>query len=241
MSVVEEEVKVRKVVVDPRMSLTMIGRLVVASDRVKMTIIKNSKYPSEFVPGYHELARKGICEAFESNINGDYYLYFDEFKRKAKAYAKEAILYPKERVAYKNHFYSAEGLDSIVAMQGIITPLLENYTFYSNLSQKKNSIMLNSVRVGAMADMLLFDEYGLDHIGFLKFNFSKSKYPAEEAAVKLKVIKRYFEGKDIELNPADCVLVDVPSRRIYTLGEVPDAGGALNKATILIRDSWDLV
>ncbi|MDB5016136.1 MAG: hypothetical protein JWQ84_968 [Mucilaginibacter sp.] len=52
-----------------------------------------------------------------------------------------------------------------------MTPLLENYTYYSNLEQKKNASMLNSVRIGAMADMLLYDQYGLDHVGFLKFNF----------------------------------------------------------------------
>lgn len=241
MSVIEAEVKVRRVVVDPRMSLTMMGRLVVASERVKLTIIKNSKYPSEFVPGYHEMARKSICEVFESNIKGDYNLYFDEFKRKAKEYAKEAISYPKEKVAYKNYFYSAEGLDGVVAMEALLTPLLENYIFHSNLAQKKNSIMMNSVRVGSMADMLVYDQFGLDHIGFLKFNFSKSKFPAEEAAVKLQVLKRFFEGKQIDLNPADCILVDVPSRRIYALDELPDAGGALNRGTILIRDSWDLI
>lgn len=241
MSVIEAEVKVRKVVVDPRISLTMMGRLVMASDKVKLSIIKKCKYQSEFVPGYHEMARKTICEAFENNIKGDFDIYFDEFKSKAKEFRHEANLYPIDKVAHKNPFYSAEGLDGVVAMEGLLTPLLDNYTFYSNLTQKKNSVMLNNVRIGSMADMLLFDQYGVDHIGFLKFNFSKSKYPAEEAAVKLQVLKRYFEGKQIELNPADCYLVDVPARRIYTLDEVPNATSALNKGTVLIRDNWDLI
>jgi hypothetical protein len=241
MSVVEAEVRVRKVIVDPRISLTMMGRLVVASERAKLTIIKNSKYPSEFVPGYHEMARKCICDAFEGNFNNDYHLYFDEFKRKAKEYRKTANTYSKEKVLYKNNFYSAEGLDGIVAMSGLVTPLLENYTYYSNLAQKKNAIMLNGVRIGAMADMLLYDQYGLDHVGFLKFNFSKTKFPAEEAAVKLQVLKRFYEGIKIEFNPKDCILADVPARRIYTLNEIADTGDQLNKATALIRDNWGLI
>jgi len=58
MSVVELEVETRKIVKDPRISLTMVGRLVVASERGQLAIIKKCKYPSKFVPGYHEMARK---------------------------------------------------------------------------------------------------------------------------------------------------------------------------------------
>jgi len=241
MSVVEVELKVRKVVVDPRISLTMIGRLVVASDQVRLSIIKKCKYPSDFVPGYHEMARKAICEAFENNIKGDYNVYFDEFKRTAKAFRKEAMLHPIDKVAYKNPFYSAESLDGIVAMEYLLGPMLDSYTFYSNIKQRKSSIMMNNVRIGSMADMLLFDQYGVSHTGFLKFNFSKSKYPTEEAAVKLHVLKKYFDSKKIELNSSDCYLFDVPTQRIYTLNEAPNANGALNKGTILIRDNWDLL
>jgi hypothetical protein len=48
MNLVEEEIEVRKIVIDPRLSLTMMAQLVVASDRVKLSIIKRSKYPSKF-------------------------------------------------------------------------------------------------------------------------------------------------------------------------------------------------
>ncbi|WP_419698132.1 hypothetical protein [Mucilaginibacter sp. NFX135] len=241
MSAVELEIKTRKVVEEPRISLTMMGRLVVASERAKLTIIKNSKYPSDFVPGYHEMARKCICNAFEGNFKDDYDLYFDEFKRKAKEYRKAATAYPREKVMYKNNFYSAEGLDGIIAMATLLTPILEYYTFYSNLDQKKNAIMLNSVRIGTMADIHLHDQYGLDHIGFLKFNFSKTKFPAEEAAVKLLVLKKYYDSKNISLNPRDCILVDVAYRRIYSLDGVPDATKPLNMATILVRDNWYVI
>jgi len=173
MSVVGVEVKERKVIKDPRMSLTMIGRLVVASERVKMTIIKNCKYPSDFVPGYHELARRAASDAFEGNLINDHHLYFEDFKRKATEYRKIALTFPKEKVGYKNNFHSAQGLDGLVAMSEILSPLFVNYNFHSNLSQKKSAIMLNSVRLGAMADMLLFDEYGLNQLGFLKFNLPK--------------------------------------------------------------------
>jgi hypothetical protein len=241
MSVVEEEVAVRKVVIDPKMSLTMMAQLVVASDRVKLSIIKKSKYPSKFVPGYHELARKFMCEAFASNISGDYHYYFEDFKRRAKALAKEAVLYPKKRVAYKNPFYSAEALESMVVMEGIVTPLLEYYTMQSNVSKNKKSIEINNVCISARADLILEDQYGVNQVGFLKFNFSKSKYPAEEAAVKLHVLKRYYDERKIDVNPNDCILVDVAGRRIYRLSEVTDVKGRLHKDTILIRDTWNFI
>ncbi|MES2267190.1 MAG: hypothetical protein V4520_10540 [Bacteroidota bacterium] len=125
-------------------------------------------------------------------------------------------------------------------MEGLITPLLEVYNYYSNLAQKKCAIELNSVRIGSMADIMLKDQYGMHLVGFMKFNFSKTKHPAEEAAVKLKVLKTYYDGKNIDLNPKDCILADVAARRIYTLAEVTDAGKVLDKATILIQDNWDL-
>lgn len=185
------------------------------------------------------MARKLICETFAGNFKGDYDLYFDEFKSKSKEYHTAAIGYPKEKVLYKNYFYSAEGLDGVVAMSGLLTSLFDEYTYYSNLSENRNAIMVNGVRVGAMADILLKDKYGMDQVGFLKLNFSKTKFPSEEAAVKLKVLKTYYESKKIDLNPKDCILVDVAARRIYTLDEVGDSGRVLNKATILIRDNWD--
>ncbi|MDT3405550.1 hypothetical protein [Mucilaginibacter terrae] len=237
----ELEVEVRKIVQEPKMSLTMMGRLVVATEKGKLGIIKKSKYPSDFVPGYYELARKCLCETFSGNIKGYYDLYFDEFKRKAKEYKKIASTYPKEKVMYKNHFYSAEGLDGIVAMSALLTPLLERYTYYDNLAQKKAAIILNNVRIGAMADMLLHDEYGVDHVGFLKFSFSKTKFHEKEAAVKLHVLKNYYEAKNINVKPKDCILIDVPARRIYTLKDVPNMKETLQKDTLLIRDNWDVI
>ncbi|MCQ6956990.1 hypothetical protein [Mucilaginibacter aquariorum] len=241
MSVIEEEVKVRKVVVDPKISLTMMAQLSVASDRVKLSIIKKSKYPSEFVPGYHEIARKSMCDAFASNISGDYHYYFEDFKHRAKALAKEAVLHPKKRVAYKNPFYSAQALDSMIVMEGIVTPLLQDYTMQSNTSKSKKSIEINNVCISSRADLILEDQYGVNQVGFLKFNFSKSKYPADEAAVKLHVLKRYYDERKLDLNPYDCILVDVAGRRVYRLSEVANMKDRLHKDTIMIRDTWELI
>lgn len=55
------------------------------------------------------------------------------------------------------------------------------------------------------------------------------------------MLKRFYEGIKIELNPKVCILVDVAARRIYTLDEVANAREQLNKASTLIQDNWDLI
>lgn len=241
MSIVELEAKEQKVFEDPRISLTMVGRLVVASERCQQAIIKKCKYPSKFIPGYYEQARKVICETFAGNFKGDYALYFDEFKRKAKEFREAAKPYAPKQVLYRNNMYSAESLDGIIAIKGLLTPLFDEYIFHSNLAQNKSALMMNSIRIGAMADMLLYDQYGLNHIGFIKYNFSKTKFSAAEAAIKLHVLKKYYEFNKMNLNPKDCLLIDVATRRIFSLADVSDANKALDKACRLIKDSWELI
>ena len=56
---------------------------------------------------------------------------------KSKEYRNAAMAYPKEKVLYKNHFYSAEGLDGVVAMAGLLIPLLRTISFIVTLHKIK--------------------------------------------------------------------------------------------------------
>jgi hypothetical protein len=141
---------------------------------------------------------------------------------------------------HKNRVFSAKGLDGIVAMEFLLTPILNNYTLNSNLSQRTSAITKNGVKIGAVADMLLSDQLG-DQVGFLKFNFSSEKLKKEEAEVKLHVLKTFFENKGLNLQPKSCMLVDVAARRIYTIADVKNSELGLQMATIEIRDNWNLI
>lgn len=241
MSEVEQEVKVKKVVKEPRISLTMISRYIVASEKGKISILKKCKYPSDYIPRFYEMARKLVCELFEGNFVDGHELYFDAFKQQAEIYRKEAKAYPENKDDHKNRIYSAKGLDAIVAMSYLLIPILENYTFESNLHRRKNNIMKNGVRIGAMADMLLFDQSGVEQVGFLKFSFESTKLKKEEAEAKLYVLKKFYEQKGLTLNAKSCILVDVIAWRIYSVANVADAEIQINKATISVRDNWDLI
>ena len=234
------EVKVIKIVKEPRISLTMISRYVVATEKRKTSIIKGCKYPPNYIPTYHEMARKLICELFEGNFIDQHHLYFEEFKRQATIFRKDAREYPENRNAHKNRIHSAKGLEGIIAMSHLLMPILEKYILNSNLHQRRNYIMKNGVRIGSVADMLVSDQIN-NQIGFLKFNFSVTKKPKEEAATKLFVLKKFFENKGVELNPKSCIIVDVPTRRVYTMADAGNAELSLDQATVEIRDSWDLI
>jgi len=236
----ELEVKVQKVVKEPRISLTMISRYIVATEKGKKRILLGCKYPPDYIPRFYEMARKLVCELFSGNFIDQYELYFEEFSRQSAVWKKESLSYPVKKDDHKNRAFSAKGLDGIVAMEFLLTPILNNYTLNSNLSQRTNAITKNGVKIGAVADILLSDQLG-EQVGFLKFNFSSEKLKKEEAEVKLHVLKTFFENKSLDLHAKSCMLVDVAARRIYTITDVKDSENTLLMATIEIRDNRDLI
>lgn len=236
----EFEVKVQKVVKEPTISLTMISRYVVATEKGKNRILMGCKYPPNYIPRIYEMARKLVCELFSSNFIDQLEVYFEEFSRQAAVWKKEAVAYPVKTDEHKNRVFSAKGLDGIVAMEFLLRPVLNKYILQSNLSRRSSAITENAVKIGAVADMLLSDQLG-DQIGFIKFNFSSEKLKKEEAEIKLHVLKKYFENQGLNLNPKSCMLVDVAARRIYTLADVKNCESALQMATIEISDNWDLI
>lgn len=241
MSEVEQPVKIKKVVKEPRISLTMISRYIVASEKGKVSILKKCKYPSDYIPKFYEMARRLVCEIFEGNFVDGHEVYFEAFKQQADIYRKEAKTYPENKDDHKNRIYSAKGLDAIVAMSNLLIPILENYTLENNLHRRRNKIMKNGVRIGAMADMLLFDQSGVQQVGFLKFNFESTKLKKEEAEAKLYVLRKFYEQKELELNSKSCILVDVIAWRNYSVADVTDAESSINQATLTIRNNWDLI
>lgn len=241
MSEVEQAVKIIKIVKEPRISLTMISRYVVATERGRLRILKGCKYPSDYIPKFYEMARKLVCELFEGNFIGQEELYFEEFQRQAVIYRKEAKNYPEKKDDYKNRIYSAKGLEALIVMAPLLIPILQQYTLHSNLSRRRNAITKNGVKIGAMADMLLLDQVGVDHVGFLKFNFSSTKLKKEEAEAKLFVLKKFYQEKGLELNSKSCILVDVIAWRLYSVADVADAEVKINKATLEIRDGWEMI
>lgn len=240
MAEAEVTLKEKKALLEPRISLTMISRYVVASEKGRKSILKGCKYPSDYIPRFYEMARKIACETFALNFIDQLEVYFEDFKRHSERLRKEAKDYPEKKDTHKNRIYSAKGLDGIVAMEQLLTPILQTYVLDNNLSQRRNKIMKNGVRIGAMADMLLSDD-ATNPVGFLKFNFSTKKLKKEEAAVKLWVLHRYYIEKDMEFDPKNCLLIDVVAWRIYSLANLQDPAQSLEQASLEIRNSWELI
>lgn len=236
----EVEVKVKKVVKDPKLSLKRFSQYTVATENGKTSILKGCKYPGDYVPRFYEMARKLVCDIFSANFD-DHDLYFDEFKKQAKVYREDAKAFPTNKDPYKNRVRSANGLDAIVAMSMHLNPILDKYTLNSNLTRRKDSITKNGVRIGAMADMLLFKDAGATQVGFLKFNFTTKKLKENEAKASLSVLRAFFEKQGIKLDLKSCFLVDVFAWRIYVAVDNPEIEKTVDKATFEIRDNWDLI
>ena len=236
----EVEVKIQRVVADPKLSLKRFSQYMVATENGKSRILRGCKYPSGYVPMFYEMARKLICDTFAANFE-DNDLYFEEFKRRAQIYRNEAKAYAENRDGFKNRVYSAMGLDKICAMSSLLISILNKYTLNSNLAHKKDAITKNGVRIGAMADMLMYEDAGATQVGYLKFNFTTKEMSAVEAHTMLFVLNEFFTSKGVKLNPASCILIDVFAGRIFTAANMSDIMLQVDKSTLEIIKSWDLL
>jgi hypothetical protein len=236
----EVELKSKKVVNDPKLSLKRFSQYTVATENGKTSILKGCKYPGNYVPRFYEIARKLVCDIFSANIE-EYEFYFGEFKKQAIFYRNEAKAFPADKNPYKNRIRSANGLEAIVAMSALLTPILSKYVLNSNLTHRKDSITKNGVRIGAMADMLLFKDAGVTQVGFLKFNFTTKKLKDDEAKAALFVLRTFFEKKGVKLELKSCFLIDVFAWRIYVASDSSEIEKNVGRATIDIRDNWDLI
>lgn len=236
----EEQIESRvvKAVAEPRLSLKRFSQYMVATEKGKTSILRQCKYPGGDVPRYYEMARRLVCEMFAANFD-DRDLYFDEFKMQAQAYRNEAKAYPENRDGHKNRIYSATGLEGISAMSSVLSPILDQYVFNSNLSHKKDFIAKNGVRIGAVADMLVSDDNGARQVGFLKFNFTTKEMSKGEAGTMLFVLKEFFSSRGVELAPKACILVDVFARRIFTAANMANMAEGIDKNTREIKKNWD--
>lgn len=237
---VEPDVRVQKIVKEPKLSLKRFSQYVVATENGKIRILKGCKYPNDYVPKFYEMARKLVCDIFSANFE-EPELYFEEFKKQATVYRNEATTFPAEKGAHKNRICSAKGLDAIVAMAVHLTPLLKRFTLNSNLKNKRNSITKNGVRVGAMADMLLSEGVGATQVGFLKFNFTTKRLKEDEVRSTLFVLKTFFEKQGVKLDFKSCFLVDVFAWRIYSASNLSDIENTVEKATLEIKGNWDAI
>lgn len=211
----EQEVKVIKVVQDPRISLKQFSRYNKATEKGKENILKGSKYPSGYVPRFYEKARKVVCDTLGANFD-DYELYFDQFTRQAAILRKEAMEFPSDKDEYKNRISSANGLMAFVAMGKQIVPMLRKYVLNSNLSNRRDASQIEGVKIGAVADMLLFEDAGASQVGLLKFNFTKEPMSRLEAEYMLYVLRKFANDKyGIKVELKDCILVDVFSSKIF--------------------------
>lgn len=236
----QAELKVQKVVRDPRLSLKQFSQYMAATELGKNGVLRKCKYPGDYIPRFYEMARKLICETFSANFE-DHDLYFEEFERQASIFREEAKDYPENKDGFKNRVSSAKGLDEICSMAKLLSPILEGYVLDSNLSKRRDAITRNGVKIGAVADMLVSENGGATQVGFLKFNFTTKLLSKKEIGTMLHVLKQFFDRKDIKVDGRSCFLVDVFAGRIYTLAGIIDMEQDVEKATLEIRKNWDLV
>lgn len=238
----EVEVKVQRIVLEPRMSLKQFAKFCTASLPVRETVLQKSKYPGSYIPRYHEIARKIVCGAFSSNFNDDHEFHFEEFAKHAIRLREEAIGYEGKTDDHKNRIYSASALEAMVRISSLIIPILKSYVLNSNLHMRKDSITVAGVKLGAVADLIAFTDSGLTVAGFIKFNFTAAALKKGEAEHMLFVLNKFFQDKHaIQTDAKHCMLIDVVAGKIYRGVETDKVASSVHSNCTEIRSRWDTI
>jgi hypothetical protein len=231
--------KTLKVIEKPRISLKQIAVYPFATQNAKERIILTNKYPGGYVNRCYEEARKLICDLLSANFEEHEY-YFDEFKKQAESLKKQALLLEKGQK--KNKESSAFALEAFINIADKIKPILNNYTFNSNLANKKDHLRIYGVHVGAVADALLYINGGATIAGFIKFSFTKKKLKKEEAENILYILKTFIDNKfGKTMQTRDCILIDVVAGRIYKAATNDKIEILIFQSCKDIVDKWDLL
>lgn len=236
----EKDIKIKKIVENPRLSLTQFSRYCAATDYAKRSIILKAKFTGEYIPKFYDRARAFARQILSANID-DNDLIFEEIKRKAFALKAEAKQYPVKKDDYKNREYSAEGLLALVKNAQIIIPILNNYILNIPEGKSKtniNTITIENVKISTKVDLLLFEDGGLTSIGFISLNFTKRKLKREEAEHWLYALWLYHKMRGDVFDLSKCFLVDVYAGKLYTAIDERFIEEPTRKVCKEIADLW---
>lgn len=231
--------KVQKVVYEPKLSLKQLAAYPLATAKGKANILGKAKFPGSYIPRFYEEARKFICHTFNANFL-DTDIYFEEFERHAKMLLNEAVSLEKDK--RKNKICSSNALSEMRNLNSMLEPILNNFVLNSNLRNTREHLYIQDVKIGCMADILLYENGGLTFTGFMKFNFTKAPLKKREAEYMLYAIKLFFERKlEVNLKDKNCILVDVFAHKLYIAETDLEIDLSIKKSCREIKESWDLI
>ena len=237
-----EKVKEKKVVENPRLSLSQFAKYCAATDNSKRSIILKAKFTGGYIPKFYDRARASVREILSANMN-DNDLCFEILQRKALELKAEAKEFPVKKDDYKNREYSAEGLLALKRSSRVLEPILDK--FILNIPPPKslnntNTITIEDVKISSKVDLLLFEDAGLTEVGFISFNFTKRKLKRQEAEFWLYVLWYYHKLKGNVYNLSKCFLVDVYAGKIYTAIDERFMEQTTRKLCLEIASNWKI-
>ncbi|WP_168199376.1 hypothetical protein [Pedobacter aquae] len=235
----EVQKEIQKVILEPRLSLKQLAAYPLASAKAKLSILTKAKYPGSYIPRFYEEARKIICNTFSSNYP-DAEIYFEEFERYANILLQEAQSLDRDNK--KNKICSSNALNEMRHLSSILNPILETFILNSNLKKTREHLYIQEVRIGCMADILIYENGGATLTGLLKFNFTKAPLKKREAENMLYIMKLFFErNSQVSFKNKNCILVDVFAHKLYISANDAQISVDIKNSCKEIRDTWSLI
>jgi hypothetical protein len=214
----EEEVGVKKVVENPRLSLSQFAKYCAATDNARKGILLKGKYPGDYIPKFYDKARAIVKEALSVSF-GEYETSFEVIKSLALQLKTEAKQYPIEKDNFKNREYSGNGLLALCKHANVLLPILHKYVVRVPAPKSKsniNSITIENVKISSKIDLLLADINGMEEVGFMSFNFTKEKIKRQAAEHWLYILWLYHKQRGKVYDLSKCYLVDAYAGKVYT-------------------------
>lgn len=238
----DQKIKVKKIVENPRLSLSQFSRYCAASENKKKSIVLTAKFTGDYIPKFYDKAKSIVREALSVNF-GEYETSFEEIKRQAFQLKADAKQYSIKKDDFKNREYSGDGLLALCSHAKAIMPILIKYVVRVPLGKSKNNvntITIENVKISSKIDLMLFDKSGLSEVGFMSFNFTKRKLKRQEAEHWLYVLWLYHKQRGNVYDMNKCFLIDVYAGKIYTAIEERFMEQPTKKICLEIAANWKI-
>lgn len=144
----------------------------------------------------------------------------------------------------QNMISSSEAILAFFNLDSKLHKLLDGLIINNTLKNKGHKILINGVKISIRPELGLSTDAGTTPVGFIKLCFCKTKPLKKSIAEGMAVLGRYYykKVKGLDFDPANCIVIDVFAREIYSAPQRDKRTLSLLAACCdEIADRWDKI
>jgi hypothetical protein len=205
--------KMKKIRQEPRISLNKLAEYITATPTRKDTILKQQKYPKDYMVTYYAEAERIVVGYLSYNDLADRNKLFEGVQRLQYQLAETTKSEEKKRLD--------SNLAALFAFLAMIDSIDLNGASLKRMDNRDPSLTLSGVEVSVRPEVMVTKTHnGKQKVGAIKIHFSKTSPLNEEAQGYVSAgLQLYCEDKLADfgiVDPKLCLVIDVHSQKIMS-------------------------